>query len=163
MTPTRRKHGDAARLRPAVPADAPQIAALFIASRRDALPYLPELHTDDDIRRWIPETVLRTCVVWVAELDAAVVGFLALRGDHVDHLYVLPGYYRQGIGDRLLAKAKELSPGRLSLFTFQRNERARAFYEARGFVVAALGDGSANEEHEPDVLYEWIAQGLAPP
>jgi GNAT superfamily N-acetyltransferase len=154
VIPTR---GDAACLRPALPADAPQIAALFIASRRDALPYLPELHTDEDVRRWIPETVLRTSVVWVAELDDVVVGFVALRGDHVDHLYVLPGYYRQGIGGRLLAKAKALSPTRLRLFTFQRNERARTFYEARGFVAASLSDGSANEEREPDVLYEWIA------
>jgi len=32
--------------------------------------------------------------------------------DHLDHLYVRPGYYRQGIGDRLLAQAKAMSEER---------------------------------------------------
>ena len=156
-----RKQGGA-HLRRATLADAPEIAALFIASRRDALPYLPEIHTEEDTRRWIPDAVLRKSAVWVAETDGAVVGFVSLTGDHVDHLYVRPGYYRRGIGGRLLAKAKEMSPARLRLFTFQRNERARAFYEAQGFVVVALTDGDANEEHEPDVLYEWNPSGPGP-
>jgi GNAT superfamily N-acetyltransferase len=80
-----------------------------------------------------------------------------VAGDRLDHLFVRPGYYRQGIGDRLLAKAKEISPQRLQLSTLQRNERARAFYEARGFVPISFGDGSDNEEREPDILYEWFA------
>jgi ribosomal protein S18 acetylase RimI-like enzyme len=42
-------------------------------------------------------------------------------------------------------------------FTFQRNESASAFYEAHGFRIVDLNDGSRNEEGEPDVLYEWLA------
>ena len=154
-------HGDRIQLRPATSADGPEVAALFIASRHDALPYLPELHTDESTTQWISETVLRHSTVWVAELDGIIVGFSSLVGDHLDHLYVRPGHYRQGVGDRLLARAKAMSSGRLRLFTFQRNARARAFYEARAFVVIAYGDGSTNEEREPDVLYEWIAPSTA--
>lgn len=159
--PVTQKRDHRARLRPAAGADGPEIAGVFIAARRDALPYLPRLHSDDDTRRWMLETVLRRSTVWVAELDGTIVGFLSLIGEHLDHLYVHPGHYRQGIGDRLLAKAKEMSPERLRLFTFRRNARARAFYEARGFVAIVFGDGSTNEEREPDVLYEWIASGSA--
>jgi GNAT superfamily N-acetyltransferase len=93
--------------------------------------------------------------VWVAELGGVVVGFVSVAGDHLDHLYLLPGFYGRGIGSLLLDKAKELSPGRLRLWSFQRNDRARVFYEARGFVAIRSTDGSQNEEHEPDVLYEW--------
>jgi len=149
------KRGRSAHVRAATYADAREIAAVFIAARHDALPYLPNIHSDDETRRWISETVLGRSRVWVAELDGTVVGFVSLVGDHLDHLYVRPGHYRQGIGDRLLAKAKEMSPEKLRLFAFQRNAVARAFYERRGFVAIAFGDGSANEEHEPDVLYEW--------
>jgi hypothetical protein len=39
---------------------------------------------------------------------------------------------------------------------FQRNERARTFYERRGCHVVELTDGSGNEEREPDALYEWV-------
>jgi GNAT superfamily N-acetyltransferase len=146
-------------LRPATPADAGAVADVFLASRRDALPYLPALHSDEETRRWIADVVVPTGGAWVAVLDARVVGFAALTGagcDHLDHLYVLPGFYGRGIGSALLSKAKTLSPGRLRLFTFQRNVRARAFYEARGFTVVDLNDGSRNEEREPDVLYEWV-------
>lgn len=54
---------------------------------------------------------------------------------------------------------KEASRGELSLYTFQRNSAARAFYEGHGFVAEAYDDGSRNEEKEPDVLYRWTAAG----
>ncbi len=98
---------------------------------------------------------MRRCRVWIVCRDGRVVGFLALDGDELDQLYLMPGHYRQGIGSRLVAMAKQESPGRLRLFTFQRNARARAFYEAHGFRIVDLNDGSRNEECEPDVRYEW--------
>ncbi len=150
------KRGQSAIVRPATAADALEIAEVFLAARRDALPYLPNLHSDDETRHWIADVVLRHSEVWVAELDGVIAGFLSVAGDHLDHLYVRPTYYRQGIGDRLLTKAKEISPQRLQLFTFQRNGRARVFYETRGFVPIDFNDGSRNEEGEPDVLYEWV-------
>jgi ribosomal protein S18 acetylase RimI-like enzyme len=61
----------------------------------------------------------------------------------------------QGIGAQLLAAAKEASPQGLWLHVFQRNARARIFYERRGFCIIALRDGSQNEEREPDAVYEW--------
>jgi GNAT superfamily N-acetyltransferase len=85
-----------------------------------------------------------------------VVGFMALEGDHVDHLYIATSYQDRGIGDTLLAIAKELRPSGVMLWTFQRNAPARRFYEARGFVASEFTDGSRNEEREPDVLYEWL-------
>lgn len=152
------KRGHTVTLRPATPADALEIADLFLDARREVMPYMPVLHSDDETRRWIVDVVVAGSKTWLALLDDKIVGFLAMVADQLDHLYVRPRYYRQGIGDRLLAKAKEISPRRLQLFTSQRNCRARAFYEARGFVPINLGDGSRNEEAEPDVLYEWIAR-----
>lgn len=145
-------------VRPATAADLGEVAEVFLASRRDALPYLPALHTDDETRRWIATTVYRGGGVWVAVADGRIVGFAALNAarDMLDHLYVRPGCSGAGVGSALLAKSKAQSAGRLRLFTFQRNERARAFYEARGFRVVDLNDGSRNEEREPDVLYEWV-------
>jgi RimJ/RimL family protein N-acetyltransferase len=42
----------------------------------------------------------------------------------------------------------------LRISTFARNERAKRFFENRGFRAVGTGDGSANEEHEPDLRYE---------
>ena len=59
----------------------------------------------------------------------------------------------------LLDWAKALSPGRLVLWTFQRNANARRFYEAHGFALVRETDGSDNEEKEPDALYLWTRDG----
>ncbi len=144
-------------LRPAGSSDALAIAELFTASRHDALPYLPELHDDDDTRHHFANVVMARCAVWVAVEHSRIVGFMAWNAGsgHLDHLYLLPGYYRRGIGSRLLDKAKALSGGKILLYAFQRNARARAFYERHGFRATWFGDGAENEEREPDVLYEW--------
>lgn len=146
---------EAVELRQATPVDADQIADLYLASRADALPYLRRVHTDDEVRGWIGKVVVKRPGTWVALAGGRIVGFMSVEGEDVDQLYLAPGFYRRGIGTRLLEKAKALSPSGLRLFTFQRNTCARAFYEAHGFTVFDLHDGSRNEEGEPDVQYEW--------
>ena len=66
------------------------------------------------------------------------------------------GTQRQGVGTALLRQARACSPAELRLFTFQRNDKARAFYEKHGFTVVALGVSPA-PELEPDVEYRWVA------
>jgi 23S rRNA (uracil1939-C5)-methyltransferase len=142
-------------IRKALPADAPEVADVFIASQADALPFLGPLHTPDETRTFIATEVFANCEVWLAAEQRRIVGMLALAGTHLDHLYLLPTEYRRGIGTLLLDKAKQLSPAKLTLYAFQVNARARAFYERHGFIATEFGDGSGNEAGEPDVLYEW--------
>jgi len=145
----------APRLRRARPADAVAIAEIHNSARREAMPWLPVLHGDAEVRGWIRDTLLPNAEVWMALADAAPVGYMALVDGMLDHLYVAPGHQGGGIGSLLLNHAKALRPAGLQLYAFQRNQRARAFYEARGFVAVAFSDGAGNEENEPDVLYEW--------
>jgi GNAT superfamily N-acetyltransferase len=143
------------KLRRAASADAREVADIYIASRRGAVEFMPTVHTDDEIRGWIASVLVPNLEVWVAEVGGRISGFVALDGEMLDQLFIAPNLQRQGIGDRLLNKAKELSPRRLRLYTFQKNAPARHFYEARGFVAIEFNDGSRNEEQAPDVLYEW--------
>jgi ribosomal protein S18 acetylase RimI-like enzyme len=148
------------RIRPAQAEDVAGIATVHRLSLRAAMPYLPELHTPEEDRAWVAETVLPNQEVWVAEADGRVVGVASLdQHDMLTQLYIDPGYQGRGIGSALLARAKDARPGGFSLYAFQRNTRARAFYERRGFVAMAFGDGSGNEEGEPDVLYRWRPGG----
>jgi GNAT superfamily N-acetyltransferase len=145
------------KLKRAKPSDASAVAEVYIASRRGAAAYMPTIHTDDDIRRWITAVMMPALEVWIAEAGGRVLGFLALDGETLDQLFVAPPVQRRGVGDRLLAKAKELRPHRLQLYTFQKNAPARSFYEARGFVAIDFNSGERNEEREPDVLYQWTS------
>jgi GNAT superfamily N-acetyltransferase len=138
------------------PADAHALAALFTASRRAAMPWLPPLHSAAEDRRFIAEQVIGASdEVLVVRREGRPVGFLALVGPMVEHLYVEPGAQRAGIGSALLDTAKARRPEGLRLWVFQRNEGARAFYANHGFTEVERTDGAANEEREPDVLLAW--------
>ncbi|MFG2592435.1 GNAT family N-acetyltransferase [Streptomyces sp. NPDC048438] len=148
------------RLRAATAGDAEAMTRVFLVSRAAALPYLPRVHSDEDTLAWITHVVLPGCRAWVAEgEEGELLGFASLDGDELDQLYLRPDVLRRGVGTLLLERVKEASRGVLSLYTFQRNSAARAFYERHGFVAEAYDDGARNEENEPDVLYRWTAVG----
>lgn len=139
----------------ALPEDAPAIAAIHLTARRQAMPYLSLAHTDDETRDYFAQVVGdRPLAWWVVRHQGQVVAYMLIDGEDLDHLYVSPPWQGYGFGSALIDKAKALSPNRLVLWTFQRNERARTFYEARGFRSVAQTEGK-NEEGEPDVQYEW--------
>src|SRR5262245_1312597 len=102
----------------ALTADVAEVAELFIASQADAVPFLSKLHTAEETRAFIANEVFVLCEVWVAREGGRIVGMMALNANHLDHLYLLPGHYRRGIGSALLEKAKSLRPGTITLYAF---------------------------------------------
>src|SRR5271167_4222015 len=141
--------------RRATAADAPEVATVYIASRRGAAAWMPTVGTDAEIRAFVVDRMVPDRETWVAEDSGRIVAVLVLDGDEVEQFYVSPGDQRRGVGDAMLAHAKRLRPAGLRLAAFQRNTPARRFYEARGFIAKKFTDGATNMEREDDVLYEW--------
>lgn len=140
-------------IRRATAADAAAVAQVFLASFHATYDF-PLAHTDDEVRGWVRETIASR-ETWIVAHDKRVVGWMVVAPGELDQLYIAPDRLGEGFGRRLLEVAKERSPDGLSLYTFQVNDRARRFYERNGFVADWLGDGSANEEGQPDVRYVW--------
>jgi putative acetyltransferase len=149
-------------LRLAKAEDAPAIARVHRLAMRISLPFLPELHTPEEDLAFVRDRLSATNTVWVAEVEGEVAGYVAFHEGWIDHLFVHPDHQGLGLGRALLAKALEDGTER-KLWTFQKNARARAFYEAHGFVAEMFTDGEGNEEKEPDVLYVRRARENAPP
>ena len=141
--------------------DAPMVSGVFLASFKATYEF-PLAHTDDEVRGWIRDDLIPATEAWVAVNSASViVGVMALDGDDLAQLYIAPGWTGRGIGSRFVELAKRLRPAGLSLYTFQVNRGARRFYERHGFIVVDENDGSRNEEHQPDVRYEWRPEAPA--
>jgi GNAT superfamily N-acetyltransferase len=146
---------DPVLLRPAGAADAAAVADVWLRSFDAALPTVRRAHSDDEVRGWIRDVVVPRHDTWVAVVDGAVVGVLALSEGWIDQLYLDPAWRGRGIGDRFVALAQQRQPAGLQLWTFQVNEAACRFYERHGFVAVERTTGEGNEEREPDVRYVW--------
>ena len=138
--------------------DMPALARLYRRTVQTSLPFLPTLHTPEEDAWWFAERLFALNEVWLAEGAAGpegpISGYIAFRADFIEHLFIRPESQGARLGVELLEKAKARA-AELSLWTFQRNERARRFYEKHGFVVVVETDGRDNEEKLPDVLYRW--------
>jgi GNAT superfamily N-acetyltransferase len=135
--------------------DADAIAKVLLAAGRADMPWLAVLHSEAETRWWVRTTILPTCSVWVAEAAERVVEFAGLCAGVLAHLYIHPEAWGRGAGTQLLDTVRAASPGKLALYVFQRNVRARRFYEAQRFALLVAGTGATNEEREPDAYYEW--------
>jgi ribosomal protein S18 acetylase RimI-like enzyme len=144
-------------IRRARPEDLEAAVGVWERARWDAQqPWLKERmkYSHEDNLRHFRDVLMRENEVWLAIEDNEIVGLLAFGEHKVDQLHVEPRCQGRGVGTALLDRAKELAPEGLTLFTHQRNERARAFYERRGFRAVQFGV-SPPPESEPDVKYAW--------
>ena len=146
-------------IRRATTEDADKIAEIFIDARKRSMPYLPDLHTDEQVESWIKNHVVPDLEVYVAEKGDVIIGFMGLLGDSLDHLYVQPEHHNSGVGTALLEVAKNCRPAGFRLWVFQQNTQARKFYESKGLSLIELTDGSKNQEKLPDALYGWFPVG----
>ena len=125
-------------------------------TNRASYPYVEahQKHTLAQARAFFRHQVLAPCEVWVAFDADTLHGLLALDAPWIRQFAVFPAFQRRGVGTSLLSKARERSPCALRLFTFRRNQPARAFYEKHGFAPVAFGVSPA-PEFEPDAEYCW--------
>ena len=140
-------------VRPITSADADPTFRLWRAVIAATYDFLPA-HTEVEDRAYFQNQILAHHDVFVAEVEGAIVGYMAIQDDYIDRLYVAVEHQRQGVGSALLAEARTRSPSRLRLCTHQQNHGACKFYERQGFLAVRYGL-SPPPECVPDVEYWW--------
>lgn len=150
-------HVLATRIRPYADGDFDHLVTCWHETNRASYWYVEahQQHTLDDAKTFFRDHVLARCEVWVAVESGTLLGLLALQAPWIRQLAVFPAFQRRGVGTLLLGNARERSPCGLRLFTFRRNQPARAFYEKHGFAPVAFGVSPA-PELAPDVEYRWL-------
>ncbi|MFK0181846.1 GNAT family N-acetyltransferase [Streptomyces xanthochromogenes] len=96
-------------------ADAAVIARIHMMSRVATMPYLPpQKRSHDQVTQWVEDVLLKSCRTWVAVRDGEILGYAALEGDMLEHLYLRPEVRRRGIGTLLLDQVRRHSPAGVS-------------------------------------------------
>jgi GNAT superfamily N-acetyltransferase len=135
--------------------DARAVADLWVRSRMASIPAIPApVHSADEVLSWFETEVIPRGDTWVLEQGGQILALLVLDGPWIDQLYVDPDWTGHGCGSALLAHAKQLSNGKLDLWTFRSNSKAQAFYLRHGFVPVEATDGE-KEEKAPDLCFHW--------
>lgn len=130
-------------IRPFRPADRDQCAAVFVAARRLAFPWVPvETLALDDFDRDTADEEVSVAVGTDGAGGETVLGFVSIYrpGSFVHHLYVHPAHHRRGIGRRLLSHAVASLPPPCRLKCVIANTAAMAFYRAEGWVEEGHGE-----------------------
>jgi putative acetyltransferase len=129
-------------VRPARVEEAEALAELQRLASLAALAHIfpPDLYPFpiDDVReRWQAALADPAARVVVAEVDGAQVGLACVRAEWLDGLYVVPAWWRKGVGSALhehtLSLVERLGSRRCHLWVLEDNHRARQFYERRGW------------------------------
>jgi len=128
----------------------------------DETPWMPRIHSHEDVVRYHTDFVFDNRDVLIAESDGnEVQGFAATSADSViTGFYLAPDTRNKGVGHRLLNHIKRAHRSGLSLWTFVANLEAQRFYEREGFAEQRRTNGD-NEENLPDILYRWQPEGAA--
>jgi GNAT superfamily N-acetyltransferase len=137
-------------IRPARATDVSAIREVAAAAWRAAhAPIVGPERVESVLEDWYdPEGLCETAVgdvpLFVAEADGGIVGFAQGHRDgddpalfHLVRIYVRPDRWSEGVGTALLERvveaARERGADRMRLGVMAPNDRARGFYESRGF------------------------------
>jgi ribosomal protein S18 acetylase RimI-like enzyme len=143
----------APKTRPATPADAVRVAAIWEEGWHEVHPgeVPPVLLTVRTTESFAERAATRVGDTLVAEVDGEVVGFVMTEHDEVDQVYVAPAGRGTGAAGALLAEAerriREAGHASAWLAVVGGNARARAFYERQGWVDEGL---FAHDAHGPE-------------
>ncbi len=132
----------AVALRPMLPSDGPELAAIFRAAIADTAceDYSPAqcdawLSAADDEAAFSKK--LQEQLTLLATVNRQTVGFASLRDNaHLDMLYVQPKVGRRGIATALVDALEILAASRgTALITTDASDTARDFFARRGYVA----------------------------
>ncbi len=129
-------------MRPALPADAPKLAALFRASVQELA---REDYSEAQVEAWAAladdeaafAKRLAGGLTIVALVDGEIAGFASLKGaDCLDMLYVHPAFARRGVATSLCEAMEKLAGARKALLlTADVSDCAQSFFAARNYTA----------------------------
>lgn len=115
--------------------DEDSIIRIWLEASAIAHSFIPRSYWEDKVpdmrNKYLPQS---QTLVYEDEHTNETSGFISLIGNYIAALFVSPDRQGQGIGQALMALAKQQHP-ELELNVYAKNTRALAFYRRQGFTI----------------------------
>ncbi|WP_245954243.1 GNAT family N-acetyltransferase [Companilactobacillus formosensis] len=99
----------------------------------------------------------KTAEIYV-DAESEVKGFVGLQDDYIAGIFVEKSYRNQGIGKKLINFLKK-NHQELSLDVYDKNIRAKQFYEKNGFEVSTQSIERETDEKESRLVWKKVNYG----
>lgn len=156
-------------LRPLLPADISVLAAIFVASVEELT---EDDYTEAQREAWAGAAEdeekfgkrLAGQLTLVATIQSSPVGFISVKGnDHIDLLYVHPGFVRQGVASALCDAIEKLSAARgVTSLQVQASDTAEQFFVKRGYAAEQRNTVSVGDEWLTNTTMRKALDGNGP-
>ncbi|MDX5348900.1 MAG: N-acetyltransferase [Hymenobacteraceae bacterium] len=121
-------------IRPYQAADQEEVLAVWLSASCSGHNFIPAAYWKSQVPI-IRDDYLATAETWVAIEKGKIAGFISLLGNLVGGLFVLPAEQGKGIGSALVKHAAALRKQPLTVEVYEKNIRARRFYQKYGFTL----------------------------
>ena len=130
--------------------DINRVADIWLKTNLEAHDFIPGQYWTSNyeaVKKMLPQAE-----VYVYEDNKIIQGFVGVRDEYIEGIFVSDKMKSHGIGKALLDYIKD-KKARLQLNVYQKNVRAMSFYQREGFTIQSEGLDEFTGEKE--YVMEW--------
>ena len=130
--------------------DINKVADIWLKTNLEAHDFIPGQYWTSNyeaVKKMLPQAE-----VYVYEDNKIIQGFVGVRDEYIEGIFVSGKMQSHGIGKALLDYIKD-KKARLQLNVYQKNVRAMSFYQREGFTIQSEGLDEFTGEKE--YVMEW--------
>ena len=130
--------------------DINKVADIWLKTNLEAHDFIPGQYWTSNyeaVKKMLPQAE-----VYVYEDNKIIQGFVGVRDEYIEGIFVSGKMQSHGIGKALLDNIKD-KKARLQLNVYQKNVRAMSFYQREGFTIQSEGLDEFTGEKE--YVMEW--------
>ena len=130
--------------------DINRVADIWLDTNLKAHDFIPAKYWKNNFQ--LVKEMLLQAEVYVYEDNKIIQGFVGVRDEYIEGIFVSDKMKSHGIGKALLDYIKD-KKARLQLNVYQKNVRAMSFYQREGFTIQSEGLDEFTGEKE--YVMEW--------
>ena len=130
--------------------DINKVADIWLKTNLEAHDFIPGQYWTSNyeaVKKMLPQAE-----VYVYEDNKIIQGFVGVRDEYIEGIFVSDKMKSHGIGKALLDYIKD-KKARLQLNVYQKNVRAMSFYQREGFTIQS--EGLDDFTGEKEYVMEW--------